>query len=137
MIVGKAGEFGDQPGHEINADRRYLARGSGSEELPPALGAAIKNGDAKVLKVRPGRDLSRPYGLGDELRRDHQSVPAQPVVNQLGQRRERGRSFAGAKRRNQERRVVLVEPGSGALLVRIEDARKEGGVHRSAALALV
>ena len=96
---------------------------SGSEELPPAFGAAVKNGDAKMLQMRPERDLGRPYGPGDQLRRDHQSVPALPVANQLGQRRERSRAFAGAERSDQERGVVLVEPGRGALLVRIQDAR--------------
>ena len=90
-----------------------------------------------MLQMRPGRDLLRPYGRGDELRRDDQGVPALPVADQLGERRERGSAFAGAERRDQNSRVALVEPGCGALLVRTQDAREEGGVHRSAALLFV
>ena len=137
MIVGKGGELGDQPGHEIDADHRHLARRRGGEELPPAFGAAVENGDAKMLQVRPGRDLLRPYGRGDELRRDDQSVPALPVADQLGKRRERGSALAGAKRRDQKGRVALVEIGCGALLV--ANAGREGGRGRSSQrrLALV
>ena len=102
MIVGKGGELGDQPGHQIDADHRHLARRRGSEELPPAFGTAVENGDAQVLQVRPGRDLRRPYGRGDQLGRDDQGVPALPVADQLGQRRERGSAFAGAQRRDQK-----------------------------------
>ena len=68
MIVGKGGELADQPGHEVDADHRHLALGSGAQELPPALRAAVENGNAQMLQVRPGRDLLRPYGRGDELR---------------------------------------------------------------------
>ena len=137
MIVGKRGKLGDQPGHEIDADHRHLARRSGGEELPSAFGAAVENGDAKMRKVRPGRDLLRPYGRGDELRCDDKSMPAVPVADQLGKRRECGSALAGAERRDENSSVALVEPGCGALLVRTQDAREEGGVHRSAAFALV
>ena len=135
MIVGKSGELGDEPGHEVDADHRHLARWRGGEELPSAFGAAVENGDAKMPKVRPGRDLLRPYGRGDELRRDDKSMPAVPVADQLGKRRERGSALAGTERRDQERRVALVEPGCGALLVRTQDAREEGGVHWAAPAA--
>ena len=137
MIVGKAGELGDQPGDEIDADRRHLAPRGGGEQLAAAFGPAFEDGDLEVRKVRPGRDLGRPHARGDQLRRDDQSVPAQPVADQLGQRRERSRSFAGAERSDQERAVVLIEPGRGALLVCVQGPRGEGGVHRNAALALV
>ena len=101
VIVGKGGELGDQPGHEIDADHRHLARWRGGEERPALFGAAVKNSNAKVPKVRPGRDLGRPYGRGDQLRRDDKSVPAVPVADQLGKRRERGSTLAGTKRRDQ------------------------------------
>ena len=70
----------------------------------PAFGVAVKNSNAKVPKVRPGRDLLRPYGRGDQLRRDDKSVPALPVADQLGKRRERGSALAGAERRDQQGR---------------------------------
>ena len=122
VIVGKAGELADQPGHQVDADHRHLALGRGGEERPPALGAAVENGDAKMPKVRPGRDLGRPYGRGDELRRDDEGVPAVPVADQLGDRRERGGALAGAERRDQKGGVVFVQIGRGALLVRAQDA---------------
>jgi hypothetical protein len=46
VIVGDRGELGDQPGHQIDADHRHLTRGSGGEELAPALGAAVEHGNA-------------------------------------------------------------------------------------------
>ena len=134
MIVGKAGEFADQPGHQVDADHRHLALGSGGEQRPPALGAAVENGDAKMRKVRPGRDLLRPHGRGDELRRDDERVPAVPVADQLGDRRERGSALAGAERRDQKGGVVLVEQGRGAFLVGAQDAG-EGRVHWAASAA--
>ena len=89
-------------------------------------------------KVRPGRDLLRPYGRGDELRRDDKSVPALPVADQLGERRERGSALAGAERRDQKGGVALVEIGCGALLIRTQDARRgRGAFICSAAFALV
>ena len=89
-------------------------------------------------QVRPGRDLLRPYGRGDELRRDDKRVPAVPVADQLGERRERGSALAGAERRDQKGGVVLVEIGRGALLVASagREARK-GAFICSAAFALV
>ena len=83
------------------------------------------------------RDLLRPHGRGDELRRDDKGVPALPVADQLGERRERRGALAGAERGNQKSGVALVEERCGALLVATQDAREEGGVHRSAAFALV
>ena len=137
VIVGNGGKLGDQPGHEIDADHRHLARRRGGEELPPAFGAAVENGDAQMLQVRPGRDLLRPYGRGDELRRDDQGVPALPVADQLGKRRERGSAFAGAKRRDQERQ----RRARRARLRRVAgtNAGREGGRGRSSQrrLALV
>ena len=82
-----------------------------------------------MLQVRPGRDLLRPHGLGDELRRDDQGVPALPVADQLGERRERGSALAGAERRDQKGGVALVQERRGALLVRAQDAG--GGRARS------
>ena len=101
-------------------------------------GAAVKNSNAKVPQVRPGRDLGRPYGRGDQLRRDDKSMPALPVADQLGERRERSRTLAGTKRRDQQsQRRARTGTGCGALLVRTQDAREEGRVHRSATLLLV
>ena len=76
-------------------------------------------------QVRPGRDLLRPHGLGDELRRDDQGVPALPVADQLGDRRERGSALAGAERRDQKGGVALVQKRRGALLIGAQDARGE------------
>ena len=137
MIVGKAGEFADQPGHQVDADHRHLALGRGGEQRPPALGAAVENGDAKMRKVRPGRDLLRPYGRGDELRCDHQRVAAVLVANEVGKRRERGSALAGPKGRDQKGSVVFVEPGSGSFLVGAQNAMRERCVHLRAAFALV
>ena len=108
MIIGNTGELGDQPGHEIDADHRQLARWRGGEDSPALLGVAVKNSNAKVPKVRPGRDLLRPYGRGDQLRRDDEAVPALPVADQLGKRRECGSAFAGAKRGNGKGSVAFV-----------------------------
>jgi hypothetical protein len=137
MVGANGGELVDQPRHQVDANHCDLARGRGSEERAPALRAPVEDGDAKMLQVRPGRDLLRPYGRGDELRRDNEAVPALAVTDQLGERRERSSTLAGTERRDQHSGVALVEPGCGALLVRTQDAREEGGVHRSAALLFV
>ena len=76
--------------------------------------------------MRPGCDLSRPYGRGDELGRDDKCVPAMPVADQLGDRRERGSALAGAERGDQKRGVALVEIGRGALLIGAQDAGGKG-----------
>ena len=117
MIIRKRAELGDQPGHEVDADRRQLARRRGREELAPAFWAAVENRDSQMPEVRPHRDLRGPYGASDQLGGDHQGVPAQPVADQLGERCERGSALASAERSNQEGAVVLIEPGRGALLV--------------------
>ena len=111
--------------------------GSGGEELPPALGAAVENGDAKMLQVRPGRDLLRPYGRGDELRRDDEAVPALPVADQLGKRRERGSALAGAERRDEKGSVALVQEGCGALLVTERRMRARKGAFIAAPPSLL
>ena len=56
-----------------------------------------------------------------------------PVADELGERRERGSALAGAERRNQKRRVVLIEECRRTLLVFPQVAGVDGGVHRSAA----
>ncbi len=138
VIVGERGELADEPGHEVDADHRHLARGRGGEQLPPALGAAVEHGDAQMRQVRPGRDLLRPYGRGDELRRDDEGVPAVPVADQLGERRERGSALAGAERRDQEtRRRARRGTSRRAAGSDRRTAASEGGVHRSAAFDLV
>ena len=93
-------------------------------------GLPVENGNAQMLQVRPGRDFLRPYGLGDELGRDDQGVPALPIADQLGERRERGRALAGAERRDQKGGVALVEPRRGALLIGAQDARGRGAFMR-------
>ena len=113
------------------------ALGSGAQERPPALRAAVENGNAQMLQVRPGRDLLRPHGLGDELRRDDQGVPAMPVADQLGERRERGSALAGAERRDQKGGVALVQKRCGALLIASAGCGREGAFICRAAFALV
>ena len=78
MIIRNGGKFADQPRHKVDTDRRNLALGSSAQELPPALRLPVENGNAQMLQVRPGRDLLRPHGLGDELGRDDQGVPSMP-----------------------------------------------------------
>ena len=58
--------------------------------------------------------------------RDDQGVPALPVADQLGERRERGSALAGAERRDQKGGVALVQQRCGALLVGTQDAGEEG-----------
>src|SRR5262249_38668843 len=89
MIVRNTCKLADEPGYEIDADHRRLALKSGAEELLSALGAAVENGNAKMLKVRPGRDLQRPYGGRHELRGYDEAVAALTVADQLSDRRER------------------------------------------------
>jgi hypothetical protein len=100
VIVGKSGELADEPGHQIDADHRHFARWCGGQQLPPAPGAAVENSDAKMSKVRPGRDLLRPYGRGDQLRGYYKRVPAVFVAHEVGECRERGCALAGTERRN-------------------------------------
>jgi hypothetical protein len=100
MIGREGGELGDEPGDQVDPDHRHVARGSSGEQLSPAFGTPIKHSDAKMRQVRPVRDLLRPYGGGDELRRDDETVPMVPVADQLGERRERGSALAGAERRD-------------------------------------
>ena len=116
MIVGDRGELADEPGHEVDPDHRDVARRSRGEQLSPALGAAIKHGDAQMRQVRPVGDF-RPYGRRHELWRNDKSVAAMPVADQLGERRERGSALAGAERRDQKRSVMLVQKCRRALLV--------------------
>ena len=49
-------------------------------------------------------------------------VPALPVADQLGDRRERGSALAGTERRDQDGSVTLVEIGCSALLIGTQDA---------------
>ena len=109
VIIGKAGELGDQPGHEVDADHRHLARGAAARSSRRRSGPPSRTAMRRCRKVRPGRDLRRPYGRGDQLRRDDKSMPALPVADQLGQRRERSRTLAGTKRRDQQGGIALVE----------------------------
>ena len=44
MIIGKAGELGDQPGHQVDADHRHFALGGSAQERPPALRIAVEDG---------------------------------------------------------------------------------------------
>ena len=48
MISCAGGELGDEPGDQVDSDHRHVARGSGGEQVPPALGAAVKHGEAQV-----------------------------------------------------------------------------------------
>jgi hypothetical protein len=140
MIVGDGGELTDQPGHKVDADHRHLSRRSGSEEKPALLGAAVENGDAKVLKVRPRRDFSRPDGRGDELRGDDEGMPAVPIADQFGERREGSSALTSPKRGDQERSIALVKVCCRPLLIATQDAREEGSIHGlppSAAFAFV
>jgi hypothetical protein len=100
VIVRNRGQLADEPGHEIDSDHRHLAPWGGGEEFPPALGAPVEHGDVKMRKVRPGRDLLRPQGRCDELRRDDEAVSAFPVADQPGERRERGSAVAGTEGRD-------------------------------------
>ena len=68
-------------------------------------------------EMRPGRDLRRPHGRGDQLRRNDEHMPAVAVADQLGARRERGSALAGAERRDEKDRLVLVQERRGALLI--------------------
>ena len=117
MIVGNCCELGDEPAHVVDANHRELALGCISEQRAPAFRAAVENGHTQVPEVWPGRDLGRPYGLSDELGRDHQGVPAIPVPNQLGERRERGSALAGPEWRDQKSGIVLVQVRRGSLLI--------------------
>src|SRR5262249_59787738 len=101
----------------------------GAEEGPPAVGAAVEDGDAQVLKVRPARDLGRPYGRGDELGGNDESMPAVPIADQFSDRCERSSAFPSPKGGDQERGVALVEIRSRPLLIATQDAREEGCVH--------
>ena len=64
-------------------------------------------------------------------------MPPLPVADQLSGGCEGRGALAGAEGSNQKSCVVLVKECCGALLVGTQDAREEGGVHRSAAFALV
>ena len=137
MIIRNGGEFADQPGHKVDTDHRDLALGSGAQERPPALRLPVENGNAQMLQVRPGRDLLRPHGLGDELRRDDQGVPALP---RRGSARRAAVSAAaplpapsGAIRKAASRSY---KTRCGALLIGTQDAG-ERRVHLRAAFALV
>jgi hypothetical protein len=129
VIVGNGGKLGDQPRYKVNADHRHLARHSGSEERPPARGPTVENGDAQMRQMRPGRDLLRPYGRGDELGGNDEGVPAVPVANEISERCERGSAFAGAERRDGKAGVGLVQECREALLIGTQDATGERSVH--------
>ena len=86
-----------------------------------------------MRKMRPGRDLGRPHGRGDELRRNHQRVAAVSVADQVGERRKRGSALAGPEGRDKKGSVVFVEPGSGSFLVGAQNAMRERCVHLRAA----
>jgi hypothetical protein len=79
------------------------------QEPAPLRRRAVEDGDPQVGEVRPGCDLRRPHGRGDELRRDHQRMAPVPVADQFSDRRERGSAFAGAEGRDQKGGVALVE----------------------------
>jgi len=49
-------------------------------------------------------------------------MPAMPITDEVGERRERCGAFAGAQRRDQERGVALIEERRCALLVRVQRA---------------
>jgi hypothetical protein len=51
MIVGNAGKLLDQPLHEVDADRRDLARGRAGEERLPALWIPVEDFDAQMFEV--------------------------------------------------------------------------------------
>src|SRR5262249_19762254 len=129
MIIRDAGKLLDQALHEIDPDRRHLARRRSGEERAPAPGCAAEDGDAQMREVRPERDLPRPHGRGDELGRDDERVAAVSVADKLGECRERGGTLTGAERRDQERGIVLVEEGRGSLLIGAQNASGEGRVH--------
>ena len=137
MIIGKGGEFADQPGHKVDADHRHLALGRGGAAAP-AGAPGFPSRTATRRCCRCGQDaISCGHTVvGDELRRDDQRVPALPVADQLGERRERGSALAGAERRDQKGGIALVQKRRGALLIRAQDAG-ERRVHLRAAFALV
>jgi len=57
-VIGlKPGELADQPGHQVDADRRHLALAGAGEERSPALRRAVENSDAQMREMRPERDL--------------------------------------------------------------------------------
>jgi hypothetical protein len=122
VIVGDGGKLIDEPGHEIDPDHCELALGGSSEQRAPALRAAVEHGDPQMLQVRPGRDFLRPDSRSDQLWRDNKSMPAVPVADQLGERRERGRALAGTKGRDQNSSVAFIEPGCGPFLIAAQDA---------------
>ena len=45
---------------------------------PAAVRDAVEDGGAEMLQVRPGCDLLRPHGLGDQFRRDHRGHAGAP-----------------------------------------------------------
>ena len=102
VIVRNGDELVDQPGHEVDADHRDFALGRRGEERPPALRVSVQDCDAQMPKVRPGRDLLRPYGRRDQLRSYYKRVPAVFVAHEVGECRERGSALAGAERRDEK-----------------------------------
>jgi hypothetical protein len=129
MIVREFGQFLGQPLHQVDADHRHVAFAGRAQQLAPAFRAAVEHDQAQVPQMRPGRRFLRPYSLADELGRDHQGVPAQPVANQLSARCERRRPLTGAEGSDQKGGVALVQEGRSGLLVAAQDAGEEGRVH--------
>ena len=91
--------------------------------------SAVEHGNAQMREMRPERDLPRPHGCSNELWGDDERVAAFPVADEIGERRERGGSLAGAERRYQERGVALIEKCRSPILIGIQSASDGGRVH--------
>ena len=117
MTVGQSGERVDQPRQEVDADHRQFPRRRRHDERAALRRGAVEDGDSQAPEMRPRRDFLRPDSGGDELRRDHQRMPAMAIADQFGDGGQRRRAFAGPERRDQQRGVALVEESRGALLI--------------------
>jgi hypothetical protein len=129
VIVGDADELLDQPLHEIDTDHCHFALGSSGEERPTLFGTPVKDGDAQMLEVWPRSDLGGPYGRCNELGSQTQTMLTLSVAYEISKRCQGRRTFASAEGRDGKGGVVFVQIGREALLVRAQDARKEGRVH--------
>src|SRR5262249_40193418 len=82
-----------------------------------------------MREMRPERDLPRPHGRGDQLRRDNEEMPPMLIADEIGARCKRGGALAGAERHHREGGIALVEKCCGPLLIGAQDARDEGRIH--------